>query len=139
MLKSPRGRLLSVLLVAAACAAFANLSTASDSDNYKVVDGVGIYFGLMPSGSRKDNFTVALFDNSTGKRITDARVTATIGEIGVSAETKVLEPLKIGEAVTYGNSFDMPDNAMYRFRLKIQIPGRPKTIETEFTQQHYAQ
>lgn len=131
---------------------------ADDAENYKVVDGVAIYFGVMPAemilghpqehperemhggvpaGKHRDHLVIALFDNATGKRITDAQVTATVGEIGLAGETKKLGPMKIAGTVTYGNYFDMPNREIYRIRVQIRLPGAPRVIEAEFTHRHY--
>jgi len=143
-----------LLMILGAQAAYA----ANDAENYKVVDGVAIYFGVMPAemilghpkeheerqmhggvpaGKHRDHLVVALFDNATGKRITDAQVTATVGEIGLTGESKKLGPMKIAGTVTYGNYFDMPSRNIYRIRVQIRLPGVPRTIEAEFTHRHY--
>ncbi len=139
---------------------FAKGYGAADSGNYKIVDGIAIYFGVMPaemilgrpkdhveremhggvpSRGHRDHLVVALFDNATGKRISDARVTATVQEIGLAGETKNLEPMKIADTITYGNYFDMPSRNVYRILVRIRRPGVPGAVEAEFTHRHYPQ
>lgn len=146
------------ILLLIAFSMLAKVSAAADAENYKVVDGVAIYFGIMPAemilghpkehaeremhggvpgGTHQDHLVVALFDNATGKRISDAQVTATVGEIGLAGETKKLDPMKIAGTITYGNYFDMPSRNIYRILMQIRRPGAAGAIKAEFTHRHY--
>lgn len=130
----------------------------AENENHAVVDGVAIYLGIMPAeiilghqaehsgrkmphaaptGADEDHFVIALFDSNTGKRITNAQVRATIGEVGLPGQTKDLQPMKIADTITYGNYFELPGGNEYRIRLQIRIPGRPNAIEAEFLQRHF--
>lgn len=134
------------------------VSSDAETENYKVVDGVAIYLGVMPaaiiqghpaehveremhggvpSGGHRDHLVVALFNNVTGKRIGDAQVTATVGKIGLSRKTKNLEPMKIADTITFGSYFDLSSRGAYRIRIRINRPGVPGMLEAEFTHRHY--
>lgn len=128
------------------------VSTTTDVENHKVIDGVSIYFGVMPAESalaypngrvertmhggvphrsHRDHLVVALFNRATGERINDATVTATVSELGLSGETKRLEPMKIAHTVTYGNYFDMAGGRVYGIRLHIRCPEMRHAVDTK--------
>jgi len=158
---STRTALLSALLVAATGFLPSPAGAKDDPANSRVVGGVAIYFGVMPAelvqghpkghpestmhggpqsrGGHRDHVVVALFDDSTGKRIEDAQVDADVMELGRSSQWKRLEPMKIAGTVTYGNYFDFPTRDAYHILLKIRIPGRPDVIEARFGHQHFGQ
>lgn len=146
------------ILLLIALGMLARVSVATNVENHKVVDGVAIYVGIMPaemiqghpqehaeremhggvpSGAHRDHLIVALFDNATGKRISDVQVTATVEEIGLAGKTKKLEPMKIAGTITYGNYFDMPSRNIYRILVQIRRPESAGAIKAEFTHRHY--
>lgn len=61
------------------------------------------------------NLVVALYD-AGGKRIADANVDATVGEIGMAGTRKILEPMHIGNATTLGNYFSTR-GGMFEYRF----------------------
>lgn len=131
------------------------IAAAADApENFQVVDGVALYLGVMPaqlvqghtamhggvSAARyRDHLVVALFDNATGRRIEDAQVTAAVMAPGLSSQWKTLESMRVAEAVTYGNYFDMPREGAYHIQLRIRHPGHPQLIEAKFTHRHFKQ
>lgn len=68
--------------------------------------------GGVPSRVHRDHLVVALFSNVTGKRIGNAQVTATAGEVGLSGKTKNLEPMKIAGTITFRNAISPWENWM---------------------------
>jgi hypothetical protein len=91
-----------------------------ETGSHQQVDGIDIYIGLVPAriagehqathkertmhggvptGKDEYHLIVALFD-ANGKRITDAAVTATIAELGMSGPRKTLQPMRVGEATS---------------------------------------
>lgn len=143
----------------ASIGAFPWISRADDDlSNFKVVQGVAIYFGVMPAEiagghpkehpeasmhggppakGHRDHVVVALFDNATGRRIEDAEVTGSVMEIGLASQQKKLERMTIAGTVTYGNYFNMPSNDSYHIRLRILRPGMSGAIEATFTHKHF--
>lgn len=129
------------------------IAAAADTpQNFQVVDGVAIYLGVMPaqlvqghtamhggvSAARyRDHLVVALFDNATGRRIEDAQATAAAMAPGLSSQWKALESMRVAEAVTYGNYFDMPREGAYHIQLRIRRPGQPQLIKATFTHRHF--
>ncbi len=130
-----------------------SIAAATDApENFQVVDGVAIYLGIMPaqlvqghtamhggvSAARyRNHLVVALFDNATGRRIEDAQVTAGVMTLDMSSQWKTLESMRVAEAVTYGNYFDMPREGAYHIQLRIRRPGHPQLIEATFTHRHF--
>lgn len=136
----------------------AGVSIASEPADYKVADGIGIYYAVLPaeivrghpkghpeatmhggvpSGKHIHHVMVALFEGETLDRITDAEVQATVLEIGLSGETKNLEPFTIAGALTYGNYFEMPSQTVYRIKVEVRRPDSQKVVKTVFEYTHH--
>ena len=143
-----------VLILAFALFGCSSPTSGTQSNrNFQVVDGVAIYLGLMPaqlvqghptshpeatmhgggaSADRSDHIVVALFDDATGERNENARVEATVTEIGRGTERKVLEPMKIADTISYGNYFKIPVMDEYLIQLAIDVPNRNSQIQARF-------
>lgn len=128
------------------------LSVSAAERSYRqVVDGVAIYFGVMPAQLVRghppghpegqmhggapvgeNHIMVALFNAQSGERVTGAEIDATItGPDRFKAEKK-LEPMAIAGAASFGNYFYMPGAGPYRIRLSIRLPGRHEEIRATF-------
>ena len=126
-------------------------ASTADTAYRQVVDGVAIYFGILPaelvrghppghpeSGMHggvpvgDNHLTIALFNDKTGVRITRAKVSATITGPNSFKVTKKLEPMIIAGSATYGNYFSMPGPGPYRIVLHIQAPDARESIEAVF-------
>ncbi len=126
--------------IAAAIITLIVLIPNASADPNKVVDGVAIYLGVLPAemilgytkgqseatmhggvpqGKNRYHVMVALFDATTGKRITSAQVKATVAQVGMGGEIKPLEPMRIANTESFGNWFTMPGNGVYRIHLEI--------------------
>ncbi len=145
-------------VLAGIMALFLTATFAADASTYKVVNGVAIYLGVIPAemilghpkahtetemhggvppGKHQQHVVVALFDNATGKRISDAKVSAQVHEINLAGTRKELEPMLIAGTVSYGNYFNMPVTSNpYRIRVLIKLPGVADVIEAQFDYQH---
>jgi len=136
----------------------ATVALASDVGGYKVVDGLGIYLGVVPTdlimkhpkehtersmhggvppGKHHHHVMVALFDEKTGNRITDATVTAYVAELGLAGHTKRLEPMTVADTVTYGNYFEMRVSVRYRISVQVRRPASARVVEAEFEYTHH--
>lgn len=154
-------RRLPALLLVFGLAASGVASAAGAGDGHRVetgthqrVDGIDVYYGMLPApvagrhpatheeramhggvpaGKGQYHLVVALFDAS-GKRITDAKVSAAVGEFGMAAARKTLEPMRVGEATSFGNYFSLRGSGLYRIAIEIRRPGepKPKPIEALF-------
>lgn len=128
-------------------------SAAVAVDYYRATGNLSVYFGVLPSelmghspehpekvthGSasatgQQHHVVVAVFDTESGRRITDADVTATVGGLGLTSTTKKLEPMSIAGTVSYGNFFQMSRPYQYRFLIKIRPHGvRDRAVDFEF-------
>lgn len=145
------------LVIGGIAALFLTGAFAADVATHKVVNGVAVYLGVLPSemimghpkshteaemhggipaGEHSYHVTVALFDATTGKRITGAQVSAKVSELGLSGIEKKLEPMTIAGATSYGNYFRMSGSGIYRIQVQIRRPGVTQAIEAEFEYQH---
>lgn len=128
------------------------ISSAGHAASYQqVVDGIAIYFGMVPaelvrghprehpeSGMHggapvgESHLMVALFDAKTGNRITEARIVANVtGDAGAKLE-KRLEPMTVAGALTFGNYFYLSGSGPYRIDLQILLPGRSTPVRARF-------
>lgn len=155
-----KGLWIAVLVVMGLVTLNAIAASTDAPENSQVVDGVAIYLGVMPAqivqghpkghpeaamhggvprGNHRDHVVVALFDDATGRRIEAAQVTAVVMELGLGAERKTLDPMRIADSVTYGNYFDMPENDIYHIQVQIRLPGHTQPVEATFTHRHFEQ
>ena len=146
-------RVVAGTILAALFAATAGTVWASDTGQLQVVQGVEIYFGMLPSEifqghpqehpegtmhggvsatANSYHLLVALFDRATGKRIGDAEVSAWVSEGEKPGPHKKLEPMLMAGAASYGNFFDMPSPGPYRIHVQIRRAGIAGVIEAEF-------
>lgn len=124
---------------------------AAERDQRQVIDGVAIYFGILPAQlvrghppehpergmhggapAGENHLMVALFDDKTGARLTGAEVTATITGPDRFKAARKLEPMVIADSITYGNYFNMLGPGPYRIELLIRLPGAAKPIRARF-------
>lgn len=112
----------------------------------QTVDGIAFHYGVVPAQRMREHtadhvertmhggpkgsshIVVALFDAATGDRIADARVRASVTPLGGAVMRKPLEPMTIAGAASFGNYFHMAAPGVYRIRVDVDRPGRPRTI-----------
>ena len=87
--------------------------------------------GGVPKATNTKHLMVALFDAASGERIVDAKVSATLGEVGLKPESKALEAFTIADALTYGNYFRLEPKATHRLRIDINRPSAKATVRFE--------
>lgn len=75
---------------------------------------------------------VALFDQETGDRISNAKVHATVVGPDGASSTKELESMVTSGVISYGNYFIVPDSGFFKIRIVIRRPNIKDAIETEF-------
>lgn len=151
-------RSLAVVLATVALAAPAASAVEAQAHGHgKVVGGVEVYLGVIPaamlsqyppntpearmhggvpSGNQFHHVMVSLFEASTGKRITDAEVTATVRRGTRRGVTKPLQPMSYAGYTSYGNYFAMPDNVLYRIDVAVRLPHTRRPIEARFRFEH---
>ena len=130
----------------------------AEETNYRVVDNVRIYLGVIPaamvrgkhpathtetsmhggipSDADEYHILIALFDERNGERILNATVTARVAEVGLNGEKKTLEPMQIAGTTTYGNYFTMKGTGVSRINVVIRVPDAPRDIDVTFQHRH---
>jgi cytochrome c5 len=137
----------------ASVTAKATTSAAPAAGNdYRVVDGTGVYFGAIPADIIRRNpkdypakaygvapmgpdqyyVTIALFDSASGMRISDAAVRARVSTANSAGPEKALELVTVADSATYGNYFAMGGAGPFAIAVHIKRPGAIGTIETKF-------
>lgn len=137
--------------------AFHGVSSAQETGGSEVVGGMIAYYGVVPSqlvgahppghpearmhggvpsGKRSHHVIVALFDQESFERITDATVSATVAEVGLAGQTKPLEPFTVDDALTYGNYFDLTPRTLYRITVSVRAPGKAAEAKFRFDFKH---
>jgi len=140
-------RFLAVLALALAAPAF-----AAETGRHQRLGGIDIYYGIVPAevvGSHPPeheeksmhggppakkagyHLVVTLLD-ADGQRISDAEVTATVGELGMAGTRRKLETMRINDTVSFGNYFELRGAGPYRIAIEVRRPGAAKPIEALF-------
>lgn len=118
---------------------------------HKVVDGVSVYFAIVPAemvrGHSREHpegemhggvsvgeshIMVALFDDKTGERIVRTEITARVSGGQAASIEKRLDPMVIAGSLTYGNYFYLGGSGPYQVELRINVPGQNKPISVRF-------
>ena len=140
-------------LLGLALALAAAALSADEINQHRLVDGMDIYYGVVPakvveshpkkhaeSGMHGKNLlsggthhlVVTLYNNKTAQRINDAKIEAVVMPLGLAHQQKLLEPMQINGAMSYGNYFSMVGGGPFRIELQITRPGKGGTTKTEF-------
>ncbi len=128
-------------------------ATAQELHQHATAGDIDIYYGFLPAQiatrqtaphdaepmhgkARRGDYhlMVALYDRE-GDRIDNAVVRATVGELGMAGTSRTLEPMVIGDTVTFGNFFPMRSAGHYRVVLEIRVPGA-RPVEARFDHPH---
>jgi hypothetical protein len=140
-------RLLGIFLLmshpAAAATASQEVSTTHMEIHYSVtsVDALRAYpagsveqtmHGGIPRSSSQRHVMIAVLDRTTKQPITDAVVTARVGELAQAGEEKKLEPMVIAGAPTYGNYFTMKGRGPFRIAVTITRPKNAEKVHANF-------
>lgn len=130
---------------------------AAEPGSLQQVDGLAIYFAAVPAefvlghpaehtgrgmhggapdGHYVHHLLVAVFDAATGKRITDASVTAVVRS-GLHRSQGPIElgPMMLGGAQAYGGFAEMPPRDRYRIEIEVVRPGAA-AVRAVFSHQH---
>ncbi len=118
----------------------ASLVMADDSSRHLQVEGMDVYLGVIPaqltsekmhnSATPKEHgyhILIALFDRKSGLRITDAKLKASVGLVGVTGSSKELEVMP-GNALSYGNYFMM--HQPERYRIVVEIKRKESNVKS---------
>lgn len=125
-------------------------TSAAETDLAKTADGVTVYLGVVPAeivkglaaGSRTEqpmhggipkgpheyHLVAAIFDATSGNRISDAAVTAEVSGLGLSGGKSRLEPMQISGTTTYGGFVNLPGRDLYTLKLIIERRGASPAV-----------
>lgn len=135
------------LLAAAVVLTVPTHAGAAHNPQHVTTDGLEIYYGVLPAAmvrgheqehggkpkaSGFSHVIVSLFDSATGRRISNAKVTALVAEIGLLGEEKELEPMKVNDVMTLANYFRMTGPGPYWIELSVRLPGAHRLIQARF-------
>lgn len=105
---------------------------ASTLKAYPLGDEERNMHGGIPNNPHANHFMVAVFDAQTHQRISEASISASVWEIGANGQTRMLEPMDIESAVTYGNYFDIWPATHYRVTMSVTAPQLMSPHEVQF-------
>jgi len=148
-----------VVLAITLCLAPTSFASAEQDDNYKVAQGLRIYLGVLPAGivrghpdshaeatmrdgirrgGHEYHIIIAVFDATTGTRVENAKVLATVSGLGHVGQNRLeLEPMAIVGTVTYGGFVNLPGNDRYDIAVDISVPGRNAPVRVNFIYEHF--
>ena len=105
---------------------------AARDPNHKRVEGIDIYLGVSPAAGRGQYYVnISLRDGASHAYIKDARVEARAANT-MGGETKKLDPMILGESVSYGNVFRMAGAQPYGITVTVRSPASAPPIEARF-------
>ena len=128
---------------------FISHAVADDSQRHQQVGGMDVYLGVIPaqltqehpkmhggasSKEHRYHVLIALFDSESGKRITEAEVTATVSPLGRLGKKMTLGPMH-GKALTFGNYFTLHKPELYRIKVKIKRDKEASVMMANFVYQ----
>jgi cytochrome c5 len=129
-----------------------SVASAASGQDFAVVDGTTVYFGVVPADVIRDHpkeypqsvygvvplepaqyyVTVALFDTPNGKRIDDAVVRARVSTAIGAGPEKALQPITIANSRSYGNYFTMGGTGPYKITVDVRRPSASNAIQAQF-------
>ncbi len=92
--------------------------------------------GGVPRGKGVHHLLISVFDTKTRARITDATITCSVTELGMTTQHQKLEMMSFGGAVSYGNYFGMPNPGPYEIVVNVQRPSNSKPATARFRYWH---
>lgn len=137
--------------------AFASSAALADHYNWvKQTDGLTFRLGITPATYVKDHpellpaghpvvegtdqfhVLVAVFDSTTGARLKDADVEATIGQLGFGGASKNMVPWSVNGMLTYCNFFAMSPGNVNVIDVRVSKSEGEPPITVQFTHTPFA-
>jgi hypothetical protein len=141
----------------AALAAERDAAIAAETEQSKTADGLTVYVGVVPAEIVKGppthvllskgpheyqiiskspheyDIVAAIFDATSGERVSDGVVTAEVSGLGLSGSKKQLEPMQIAGTTAYGGFFDLPGSDLYIVKLTVERGGaKPAVLQFKY-------
>ena len=85
-----------------------------------------------PAARDTHHVMVSIFDSRSGLRISGWQVEARVAALGFSGKKRVLEPISIGGATVYGNTFPMLGRGPFRVDVEFGARYGPHKQQTTF-------
>jgi hypothetical protein len=137
---------------ACSLATFSPAASAGHLGQTKIVDGVEIYLGMVPAavmrqhpgdypahdvshiptGKHVHHVMLALFDDSSGKRITNAKITARVAPLALAGPSKPLDPMMVAGVTTYCNYFRVSPSDTTVIQAEIRRPDAARVTHARF-------
>lgn len=129
------------IALAGLCLAVSVPAFATPTGGYQLAGDLAVYLGIVPAqivrghpeaqmhsgaphGSGEYHIVVALFEATSGARVTNAEVGANVSGMGHIAETRIaLEPMLTEGVVTYGGFVSLAGRDRYTITIEIRRPG----------------
>lgn len=97
--------------------------------------------GGVPAWGEQYHVIIALFEQTSGNRVLDAQVKATVFDARepnkrLPGPQKQLEPMQVAGGMSYGNYFNMPAPGPYRIELEIQRQGTAEIVKAALEYRH---
>lgn len=88
--------------------------------------------GGVPRGTGQYHLNVSLIDAASKSPVGGAQVEAKVEQVGLSASTKLMEPIRFENIPSYGNYFKLSAKTSYRITVTVKKPGAAKAVEAAF-------
>ena len=88
--------------------------------------------GGVPRGAGYYHLNVSLIDGASKAPLTGARVEAKVEQVGLSSNSKLMEPIRFDNVTSYGNYFKLTSRTSYRVTVKVQKQGSAQVNEVQF-------
>jgi hypothetical protein len=101
----------------------------------EIIKGLPAMHGDVPAGPHEYHVVTAIFDATSGARVSDATVTAKVSGLGLSGPERTLEP-SIADTITYGGFFSLPGRDLYTIELAIRRSLTQQPVVVAFKYDH---
>lgn len=140
-----------------AMAAERDAAIAAETEQSKNAAGLTVYLGIVPAEIIKGppthvalskgphefqisskspheyDIVAAIFDATSGERISDGVVTVEVSGLGLSGSKKQFEPMQIAGTTAYGGFFDLPGSDIYIVKLTVERAGaKPAVLQFKY-------
>ena len=102
----------------------------------EIIKGLPAMHGDVPAGPHEYHVVTAIFDATSGARVSDATVTAKVSGLGLSGPERTLEPMSIADTITYGGFFSLPGRDLYTIELAIRRSLTQQPVVVAFKYDH---
>ena len=109
--------------------------------NHRAVGGLDVYLGISPAASapaaqkgprERGYYYINITLREGEKPVADAQVAVQASNAVTGGETKKLEPVKYGNATSYGNFFRMEGAEPYTIKVEVRHGKDPRPLQATF-------